>query len=399
MWKYIKYTLFIIIILATACNKDKLDPIQTKAFIKIFGVDGEDIGNDVKQTADGGYILIGTATRSTDEKGEQLIAIKTDAYGNYEWVKEYGFKYNDKGNCVLEIPGRGYLLFGTATDSLRENYTDMYFIIIDELGGAIIEKTIGIGDTSVSEEGNYAALSDDGGFILVGNISLNEGDIYFLKTNENGDTLRTGTIGESDGPDFGNYVLKIDNDRYLIVGTTAFFSNGGSDIGAIIISEEAEGVINPLNFGGTGNEEGLSAAMSPNGDFYIFGSTTSYGNGGKDFYLVKTDNSLNIIKDSITFGFTGNDEGKSICYNQNNEVVMTGTIEEGGKNHCYLVKTDINGDTIFNFKSFNYLDNNVAEAITETADGGYAIVGSRTSHENTDILFYKTNPNGELKME
>ena len=72
-------------LILVSCNKDfTISPGQADTFIKLFGSFQWDQGVDVKQTADGGYAILGTTT--TTENGTDLYLIKTDKYGNKEWV-------------------------------------------------------------------------------------------------------------------------------------------------------------------------------------------------------------------------------------------------------------------------------------------------------------------------
>ena len=57
-----------------ACNKYDVQPEQAEGFIKFFSVNLREAGIDVKPTADGGYVAVGT---STDEfsQGKECLPV------------------------------------------------------------------------------------------------------------------------------------------------------------------------------------------------------------------------------------------------------------------------------------------------------------------------------------
>ncbi len=114
-----------------SCDKDfTISPGQADSFIKLFGSFQWDQGVDVKQTADGGYAILGTTT--TLENGTDVYLIKTDTYGNKEWSKTLGGKNNDLGSAFQITSDGGFVLIGTITDttSSGSNYTDVFLVKI-----------------------------------------------------------------------------------------------------------------------------------------------------------------------------------------------------------------------------------------------------------------------------
>ena len=70
------------------------------------------------------------------------------------------------------------------------------------------------------------------------------------------------------------------------------------------------------------------------------------------------------------------------------------TISNGGTD-TYIFKTDLNGDSMYFENNFGYLDDEVGNAIIQTNDGGFAIIGSTISETYSLIDFIKTNPEFE----
>src|ERR1041384_4123716 len=68
------------------------------------------------------------------------------------------------------------------------------------------------------------------------------------------------------------------------------------------------------SFGGDGMEEGNGIKLTPANDYIVIGSTTSFGNGGTDAYLVLLDK-MGAPVWAKSFGSTGIEVGKSIVVN------------------------------------------------------------------------------------
>ena len=83
--------------------------------------------------------------------------------------------------------------------------------------------------------------------------------------------------------------------------------------------------------GGNGNEWGASVSVSPDGTFVVCGITESYGEGGKDIYLLKVDEEGNELW-SETFGGSGDDEGSKVITAKDGGLVIAGTISFGETN-------------------------------------------------------------------
>ena len=85
----------------------KLDSDGNEQWAQTFGGPLDDIGYDVQQTADGGYIVAGE-THSFSSSGTGSASnsdywlIKTDALGQHEWNQTYGNKEGTPDNWVGE---------------------------------------------------------------------------------------------------------------------------------------------------------------------------------------------------------------------------------------------------------------------------------------------------------
>ncbi|MFH2095724.1 MAG: hypothetical protein ABIJ16_08470, partial [Bacteroidota bacterium] len=188
--KRLIYILFALVVFG--CSKtDPLSMQQTGYFIKFYGGSLSDEGHDIRQTNDGGYIILGSTT--SEDEDLDIMLIKTDKYGNPEWQKTFGDTLNDEGYSIQLTSDNGYIILGSYAHSLINS--DMYLIKTDAGGEIIWENKIG---GEYFEEGLCVRETNDGGYILVGSTNeeniwngnpQGEKDIFLVKTNATGDSI------------------------------------------------------------------------------------------------------------------------------------------------------------------------------------------------------------------
>ncbi len=259
----------------------------------------------------------------------------------------------------------------------------------------IFQKTYGGGGNDAS----YSIQQTmDNGYILVGgtrSYSQGDNDVYLIKTNSFGDTIWTKTYGGADN-DNGYCVQQTSDLGYIITGITTSFGAGGQDIYLIKTDQEGD-TLWTKSFGGVLNDWGSAVQQTLDGGYIIIGSTESFGSGNFDYYLIKTDSFGNTIW-TKTFGGSNWDYGSWIELTSDNGFIMTGHSNSYGEGNydVYLIKTNDNGDTLWT-KTYGGLDDEYSKTVKQTIDGGYVIVGQQGIYQtgNTfDVYLIRTDING-----
>jgi len=303
---------------------------------KTYGGVEYDWGESVQQTLDNGYI-IGGGTNSFGAGMEDVYIIKINSTGDTVWTKTYGGVNTDWGVSVRQTSDGGYIIVGS-TYSFGSGDSDVYLIKTDGIGDTIWTKTYG----GISwDEGHSVQQTPDGGFIIVGETySFGAGgDVYLLKTDSTGDTVWTKTYGGVYS-DFGVSVRQTSDSGYIIVGSTYSFGSGDSDV-YLIKTDGIGDTIWTRTFGDSTDDDGYSVNETSENGYIIVGSVYSFIKSGEDVYLLKLNGNGNLIWEE-TYGGVLLDIGNSVQQTFDNGYIIAGyTASFGaGSYDFYLIKTE-----------------------------------------------------------
>ena len=174
---------------------------------------------------------------------------------------------------------------------------------------------------------------------------------------------------------------------YLLNGATTSFGTG--DVDALIIRTNASGNILLSKTCGTGGNEIPTYAAETFDNKLIFIGTrdTSLPGTYTDALLFKTDSAGNYLW-AKTFGGINNETAVKIIELPSHDYVMTGTTDSygSGSGDIYLIKTDINGDTVFT-RIYGTPNNERGTSMSTTSDGGFIICGKSSSIISGALVF------------
>ncbi|MFZ8826272.1 MAG: T9SS type A sorting domain-containing protein [Candidatus Caldipriscus sp.] len=260
-----------------------------------------DVANSVQQTSDGGYILTGI-TNSYTYIGtlDSAFLIKTDANGNIQWAKTYHLLLHGRtwSYSVQQTSDGGYIMSGLAEeyDSIWMTYRQYVFLIKTDANGNVIwAKTYrGFGFGDIMDVSNVSQTSD-GGYIVAGRITATTAtmyDVFLIKTDANGNIQWAKTYGGTNWD--GAYSVQQTSDGgYILAGYTNSFGAGGYD--PFLIKTDANGNIQwAKTYGGTGHDMFFHIQQTSDGGYIATGYTYSFGAGSIDVILIKTDANGNI---------------------------------------------------------------------------------------------------------
>jgi hypothetical protein len=308
---------------------------------RTYGGTDDDRGYSVQQTLDGGYIVAGW-TRSFGAGSWDVYLIKTNATGDTIWTRIYGGTNYEWGASVQQASNGNYIIAGS-TSSLGAGSYDVYLIKSNDNGDTLWTKTYG-GESW--DYGSSVWQTSDGGYIIAGytnSFGAGNDDVYLIKTDANGDTIWTRTYGE-ERFDYGYSVRETSNGDYIVTGSTSSFSKGSPDV--YLVKTDANGdTIWTKTYGGASDDGGESVQEIADGGYIITGWTKSFGAGNDDVYLIKTDANGDTMW-TKTYGGTNLDWGYAVQQTSDWGYIIAGLTASFGVGgyDVYLIKTDAGGN-------------------------------------------------------
>ncbi len=377
-------------LILAAC--DGISPPAQVTFQRTYGGEDFEWGHSVAQTTDDGYIIAGE-THSFGVDYSDIYLVKTDAAGDTMWTRTYGGASYDYGYSVAQTADGGYVIVGY-TYSFGAGQSDVYLVKTDASGDTMWTRAYG----GTSRDCGYSvAQTADGGYVITGwtdSFGAGWNDAWLIKTDASGDTMWTRTF---DGALVGRSVAQTADGGYVITGHA---ENASSNDAWLLKTDASGGTIWTRTFGGADWDEGRSVRQTADGGFVITGGTYSFGAGQSDVYLVKTDASGDTMW-TRTYGGGGWDEGYSVTQTTDNGYVIAGRTKSfgAGGNDVWLIKTDAWGDTVWT-RTFGGADWDEGCSVTQTTDNGYVIAGYTYSFGAgaSDVWLIKTDSAGRVAI-
>ena len=212
---------------------------------KTYGGSAVDVLTNIKQTTDGGYIIAGKSNSTdgdvTNNQGSaDAWIIKIDTSGNLEWSKTFGGTSSDIANDIQQTTNGEYLIVGGTQSNNGDitnnyGYVDLWVIKLQTNGNLLWQKTYG---GSNLDYANCIQKTNDGHYIIAGSSSSNDGDVtnlhgisdtWVIKIDDLGNLLKQTTVGTNDS-EVANNILQTHDNNLLIVGYSLNYDSNTKNI-------------------------------------------------------------------------------------------------------------------------------------------------------------------------
>jgi len=363
-----------------------------------------------QQTADGGYIIIGS-TESYSNGDYDMLVYKLDATGAKLWRKNYGGSAYDTGCYIRQTADGGYIMCGGTESYTNGPGSDFLIYRVDAAGNKMWRKNLG---------GYYQDIARsiqptrDGGFIVVGETYNyvhgtpgDDTDFLLYKLDAAGNKLWRKNFGGS-SYDSAYEVQCTADGGYVVTGYTYSYSHGGADF--LVYRLDAGG--NKLwrkNLGTEDRDMAYSIQQTQDGGFIVCGWKDVYVNDSKATgRLAPSNRDMLVYKLSAsgtkewrkTYGGSYFDIGRCIRQTSDGGYIISGetnTYTSGGFD-ALVYKLDAAGNKLWR-KNYGGASYDYGEWVFQTTDDGYLLFGYSRSYThgsegNDDFLVYKVDPSG-----
>jgi len=306
-----------------------------------------DVAYSIYQCSDSGYIVTGYS-RSYSAGDEDVFLLKSNFDGVCEWIRTYENTGDDRGQSVIQLSDGSFSVTGDKNRSSE----DAWILRMDSTGDTIFTRTY---DWGYHESANCHVITEDGRLAIAGGAYLPSlmADAFFMLTDSLGDSILFKNYG---GPSSDNAynINKVSGGGYIITGYTLSYGVGGYDFYVIRVDSLGD-TLWTRTYGGPLNDTGFFGLESINGGFIITGGTYSFGAGSLDVYLVRTDYSGDTLW-TRTFGGTGMDCGRAIIEDCSGDIIVIGYTNSFGYGglDVFVLRTDSNGN-LSSIKDFTSL--------------------------------------------
>ena len=198
--------------------------------------------------------------------------------------------------------------------------------------------------------------------------------------------------------DNGKSVRKTSDSGFIIVGTTTSFGSGGRDILVIKTNSYGDTTWTKTYGGDTDNEYGFCVEQTTDGGYILSGVASSFADVAGDMYLIK----LNSLGDTIwtrTYGGIGYEWGAFVQQTTDGGYIVAGQTPAFGAGgfDAYLVKLNAAGDISWT-KTYGGSGLEIGSAVQQTTDGGYILTGQIDSYGagSGDFYLLKTDASGNV---
>jgi hypothetical protein len=402
---------------------------------KAFGGTRVDIAQSIQPTSDGGYIVAGnTNSQDGDVMGYHQgingcyqtcfgqticdyfpdgLVVKLSGTGTIQWQKTLGGSAADNLLSIQSTTDGGYIASGLTYSNDGDvsgyhggNEADAWVVKLSSSGDIQWQKVLG-GSTGC-DFANVILPTPDGGYMIAGHTDSHDGDItsiagerdvWIVKLNSSGAIQWQKTIG-GDKSDYA-YSFQSTSDGYILAGYT--YSNNGDvfgnhgDADAWIVKLSNSGTIQwQKSLGGSNEEIARSIQPTPDGGYIVAGSAKSNngdvsGNhGGSDAWIIKLSSS-GTIQWQKSLGGSYEEIARSVQSTTDGGYIITGSAvstngdisnNHGGQD-AWIVKLNSNGAIQWQ-RSIGGTNDEVANSVQTTVDGGYIIAGQALSN-NGDV--------------
>jgi len=197
--------------------------------------------------------------------------------------------------------------------------------------------------------------------------------------------------------DVGYSVQQTIDSGFIIAGYTTSFGEGSRDV--YLIRTDKMGIKQwSKTYGASNIDYAWTVDQAIDGGFIVGAHTESFGAGSHDVYLIKTDSAGGVEWTKVYGGISADGAYSLQQTVDGGYIVSAHTSSFGaGQHEVYLIRTDNSGDTLWT-RAYGGSSGDYLRAVHETNDGGFVLVSETFSFGagSADVYLIKTDSIGDV---
>lgn len=301
----------------------KLDPEGHLIWQRSLGGTRDDYAANIIQTNDGGYAVCGyTNSNDDDVSGNHGASdywiVKLDGAGTIQWQSTLGGTGLDNATDIRQTFDGGYIVVGYSNSvdgdvtGNHDGSLDYWMTKLDANGSLLWQKSLGGSD---DDQATAVRQTDDGGYLVAGSSRSADGDAtsghigrgydyWIVKTDANGNIMWQQIYGGT-GDDYASAMCQ-SGSAYVIAGYSNSIdgdvagNHGINDYWLIMVDPSNGGLYWQKTLGGSGDDRASCLQQTTNGGYIVTGFaasndydvTDNHSVGIPDYWVAKlrTDN-------------------------------------------------------------------------------------------------------------
>jgi hypothetical protein len=373
--------------------------LSQSLFEEVYGTSSDEESASFTRSLAGDFFLLGTTESDTSDY-QDLILVKTDSAGNERWTRFYDGRGHE---TAFDIHLNKSLWLLSSTQNAPGKQYDIYLLKLNAQGDTIRTFTYGASGNNQHDIARHFTATTDTTLTLAGHTrskGSGQWDFYLLQVDTAGNLLQDTTYGGAQSERLNQGTPTFDG-GHLLVGKTKSFgagnlTNQGRNWNGYLVRTDAnQDTLWSRTLGDSLTEDECRAAVqTTDSGFYVL-LERGDPQQALTLHLLRTDRQGNRMWERSVYRSRG-DRGYDLTSTADSHLLITGYTQSSAKNsEALLVKVTQNGDTVWTHR-YGGRKNELGTQVQQLKDSTLALLGQTEGFDtvNYDLYFSRLSPEG-----